>query len=662
MTHRHESPDFTDLPDISVLEELDPEPASTRGSVYGRELLLGLALLLLVLGWAGWSWYRSESQRSSYVAGEQAARLHDWERARDHFLAASDYRDAATRVTNIADLIAKRDRHYTSAQEYARLQQWAAVLTEVREVGNIQPGFGEIEELKAEASHHAYIDGLVGTVALRPNADPAGLYYRTPSAWLWLEGSDRHSVVQGRGETGFVVYDAPQESPAGAGDRRLILATLPVGGPGSVIAYAELGFDTGYYQSYAWSRNGVWAFRNYESFDLGSGPVMQGRDGTQAMAYQPSGSSEPEVVDVPVSQGLAREPRLLLDIDELSDRFIYAEWDATQEASGAGALVSIYLDSFTSTAAKEPVYSFRGLLRSGQFDATGRYVVLTTIAPDETASWPVQIGDVQVVAVDLRGGRPGPQTVAEIDDLRADRGDWYSALRTGSIGLGPYTGHITVAWQEGNTARIQVIDPAVALTGNLPVELVLDSNRQSSDQYLRWLAGQSAEGLLLGVQMGRDMLSSNRAATPFSDTLNIAVVRSGGNVATAILPAISDHQIFDLRARNESLVYSTYLYDLDKRQAHFEILSAPLPILSNEVGQLTTAQVFSYTRGLVDIDTSATLPEPEPSFSFGPKMLAYSNGRDLYVAAYDGKARAMLESGLTVLYDLESYREAAQLY
>src|SRR4051812_45175549 len=51
-------------------------------SVLGRrEVVLGLALVLLVLGYAVWDWRHAEDQAHAYEAGVRAAAAQDWDAA-----------------------------------------------------------------------------------------------------------------------------------------------------------------------------------------------------------------------------------------------------------------------------------------------------------------------------------------------------------------------------------------------------------------------------------------------------------------------------------------------------------------------------------------------------------------------------------------------------
>ena len=51
-----------DDPDVSTIEDLDPEPESHKGRTGKREFVLGILLLSAVLAWGGWSWWQQESR------------------------------------------------------------------------------------------------------------------------------------------------------------------------------------------------------------------------------------------------------------------------------------------------------------------------------------------------------------------------------------------------------------------------------------------------------------------------------------------------------------------------------------------------------------------------------------------------------------------------
>src|SRR5438132_14367697 len=99
------TPPDDDLDYISVVEDLDPEPAAGRSmSASGGlrlartfDVALGLVLLVGVLGWSGFTWWRDETNRGHYRQAQQAASLHRWEDALAEYLAAKGYKEAGPR-------------------------------------------------------------------------------------------------------------------------------------------------------------------------------------------------------------------------------------------------------------------------------------------------------------------------------------------------------------------------------------------------------------------------------------------------------------------------------------------------------------------------------------------------------------------------------------
>src|SRR5262245_11365229 len=174
--------------DVSVTEDLDPEPPSRDLRV--RELMLGVLLLLAVLAWGGWQSWQQWSMEKSYRAGLQAEEQRDWDRARQYYAAASGFRDAASRSAEAARLIETRDRRYSEAVAAAGDERWPEALRAAQAVRDVQPGYRDTDQMGSEAERQVYRLALSGTIALRTEAAPPGLYYRTGDDWVWLEGSD----------------------------------------------------------------------------------------------------------------------------------------------------------------------------------------------------------------------------------------------------------------------------------------------------------------------------------------------------------------------------------------------------------------------------------------------------------------------------------------
>src|SRR5438034_4214778 len=162
-------PDY-DLDDISVVEDLDPEPAARRGiSASGGpglsrtfDLALGLLLLVGVVGWSGFTWWRDQANRSHYQQAQKAATLHRWEDALAQYSAARGYKDADARAAEAAGKIRERDHQYAiatrlkSADSPSSPIESAHTLPAARAVQAIQPNFKDKKEIAAEAAEQVY--------------------------------------------------------------------------------------------------------------------------------------------------------------------------------------------------------------------------------------------------------------------------------------------------------------------------------------------------------------------------------------------------------------------------------------------------------------------------------------------------------------------------
>jgi hypothetical protein len=191
----------------------EPKPAEGRGHDYSRraETIFGLLLLLTVIGWSLLSW-RHQQQADDYNAGKRYAFARDWDNAMVSYQDAGDYADSADLARQVAGLVAERDQLYASATRAAENGQWVVTLQDLRKLRDIQPDYRDSSALYSEAEANTYTSALAGTVALRLNAVPAGLYVRTDRAWVYLPESDADSDLRRYGPGGSVAYDAPDRS------------------------------------------------------------------------------------------------------------------------------------------------------------------------------------------------------------------------------------------------------------------------------------------------------------------------------------------------------------------------------------------------------------------------------------------------------------------
>ena len=195
---------YDDIP-LSTFEEIDPERSSQSAFAPRRELILGLLVVFIALGWAGWQWWQQAANEQAYQAAQQAATALHWEDALARFSAISGFKDSDVRTAQIQRTISERDTQYEAATEHAQSGEWVASLAAARAVDKLQPNFADNARVEANAERNVYQSAIYGAVAMRTQANPPGLYYRDRDSWVWLKGSDEASGSSTKGNWGNTI-------------------------------------------------------------------------------------------------------------------------------------------------------------------------------------------------------------------------------------------------------------------------------------------------------------------------------------------------------------------------------------------------------------------------------------------------------------------------
>jgi hypothetical protein len=402
--------------EISTVEDLDPELTRGEGLGRRREFALGGVLLMLVLSWAFWQVWTVEVQRESYRRGGEAAGMKRWDEAYAHYTAASGYKDAGARAAEIAETISSRDRHYSEARNYAKREKWANALLSAREVLRLEPGFEgaeSITELQARAEENVYRDALSGTIALRAQADPPGLYYRSESGWVYLEGSDRYSRSLGVGSHNRIVYDVPGEDwrppsdatpdihfdfdesgTPGLRGRRAMFADFDGG-----VTFGTLALDPAEHNFSIWGKLGVWAIRVADSPGYRRDPPVRNFlfEGF-IIDYQAFGSMITSTLDLPYGWSL-------LDLSRDGRSVLLANWSYNDENEST---IDLYVADADGTD-RRLLYSHKGGFAGAQVSPDGRYALLRTYSPIYQAS----TNEMQSVLLFDILGNDAPRTLDE---------------------------------------------------------------------------------------------------------------------------------------------------------------------------------------------------------------------------------------------------------
>jgi hypothetical protein len=639
---------------ISEIEDLDPEPEIKPGLVRKRELILGGLLLAAVIFFACWQWWHQEYQASQYRAGKEAIDNNRWEAAARYFHEAAGYNDSDVLAKNSQQQVEQRDRLYKSANEHIDRGEWLHALSDIRAIGRIQPGYRDIEVREKLVTDMVYKDALGGTVTMREAASPPGLYFRTPTAWVWLEGSDTKSLWTSNDQQDHFVFDVKDPAATASPDptpdpssymsdryanRKLIVAQVS----DNKLTYSELPLELATYGPAFASSNGLWAF-NYEQYPLmGNNPylLISNAFWGASLRYQAYSSAVSAPVELTVTNTYTTG-EVITFVDPASNRYIVAEWINGQSyGPDEDTIINLYTGA-AGEQGRQLVYTHTGgRLESAQLSPDGRYMVVTTQSPLKSS-----LEMVTTNLIDLAGSAP-PRVIKEVVRYARDPGR-IQAVSTAFVRQGVYAGKLVLVEYGAQGTQVSLIDPALA-TGGAQAFYTLSTTTIPGDIESYWyLAKQDDEGLAVAAY--------NSASSPFNSgsitvTVNVLILPAGGlpetygvtmTEPTGDLPAIriSDHEI----------ILSPYLITLRPEQTEqeqsFSIYRVPR---SRNSG---SAQA---DRQVVKLD----LPSDEQSgplatIHLGRTLIAYTRNENLHVMTQDGQVDLMLESGVPVIYENRS--------
>jgi hypothetical protein len=595
-------------PGTSVVEGLDEEPEARRGLALLGEFLLGAVLVLAVLSWAGWQWWDQSVKTEAYKLGDQAAAASDWDAALARFAAASPVKDSALRASDAATKIAERDRQYRIATEMAGKEQWAEALNAVRKVRAIQPSYSNgLAALGGESEEHVYRDALSGTVALRVDATPRGLYYRTGDRWAWLQGSDKASTVQGFGPRGHIMYDVPAFGSPSGQERHLMAAVVEEGNH----HFFPMAFDPAGNSYFVLGEAGAWAL----SLKEGGTPLEQRDLRSPFVAfnldYQGFGSPVVRTIELPGPEWA------VMDLAPDGERMLVADLGPPGADPQS---VLVYLQD-AKGGERRLIYRSEGGLRSAQFSPDSKYALLMAYAPQGS---PLMVNQRSVL-VDL--ATPGSaRTLGERMFENPVQWSYLDHPMTGTfLTESVFAGKLLLVTRTLGSMKFEVFDPAAAASA--PISFTLDDNpvgglSVSEDAKAIWVLPSgplSARGKVIRID--------ERGLSTMLDT------------------GPADSRAWSgLWVREDRLVYGRGIMGSNDRQS-YTLYTAPLRI----AGGPQSSSSMLYEEG------PPRSPESGRSWSPGPGMLAYLEDGHLHARAYDGSVDLILEGGVLALYDWSAY-------
>ncbi|MBF6612850.1 MAG: hypothetical protein IVW55_06940 [Chloroflexi bacterium] len=632
--------------DVSTIEDLDPEPSSGGRFLHLREFFLGSLLLVAVLGWAGWQWWQQTSMQNSYRLGAQAAAAKRWDDAEAYFAAAGGYRDAPSLAQRAAANVEERNKRYYQALLYSSQGKWVDAFGQISATLKIQPDYRDLPQMARVTEGHVYDEALLGDVVQWPGANPPGLYYRAKSGWVWLKGSDLYSEFQFSNQPNRIVYDVPgpgwvpsaarpgQGSTPGEQSKEGRVATLAWLDPSvtsGTLKLAQFPVKLDQYGLALWGREGTWATANvFNTSDRNLTPVYYAMTSMAPLTYVPSDGSAPTTLTL---TGALSKPALLTLDSSYDDLLLFADWQIGADKSTA---VTVYLAD-ASGARRRTLYSYQGGIVKAQLSSDGKQVLLVTY----TSKGDYQPLELSLVLLDATGAQQ-PVVLAEQPDVPTyDMQVLSGPLQSTYIERGPFAGKVLVTQRTRGSNRVTLLDPASPQT---PLSTVTVPGSST----LEWgtlLLGDDRL-LLLGYPYGG--LSSG--PKPSQDREVLISMKLGGGLEVLYIEAPA--WLYSMSLRGGYLLFSGDKWKSDRGDSMGYSLSG-LPLSSLAHDSVQPRLIYNPTFTLNDRGFYSG-----PSVSLGENALAYLDGQDLRVRAYDTLTDVKLLSGISALESPSMYDSA----
>jgi hypothetical protein len=657
--------------DISVVEDLTPEPQARGRWARAREAVLGIALLLGVLLWGGWQWWKQEYSVGRYNSGLKAEARKDWDAAFRYFASVRDFKDADRRADEIARMIAERDRQYYAASLLLhRDMDWFGALAAAQQVQRIQPGYSDIESIAEQAALHVYRDALPGTVALRvgPQARPPGLYYRTKDGWAWLEGSDASSRPRNfRASTlnRYIVYDVPDRdrgrgragdgdsnkhcpsTPLAGGDegaasgsgpdsgteaeklagRRLMLAVVQDGG----LRFYPLAFDPAQFNWYWPGEQGIWAIRVGADGSSTSDGRLLSWFPRASMQYQSYAS--PTATPVVLSSS----GWLVADLSPGGDHLLVVDANTSISSTSTRGL---YITDADGTNPRR-LYSYAGGFQSAQFSPDGRWVLASIYSRRQSP----RIEERAIVLIDP-AGQTAPRVLVR-RQVNSYTEPFPPQLAAAFLPSG-YSGRsVLITDWSGGVGRITLLDPNGQLA---PQQVEVDTGASPGWGMLALPANQGT-GIVLLWQV-------TPPSPAGSGKLVVLDLSPDQGPRLSSVPVEYGSALWGATLRGDTMVY-TLVSGQSGNQKQFSVYTLILPAVAavnmNAGSQFPQPLQSLQLQPTLIVTGTTALTHPYFDMtqgSVGTRLYAYIRGSELRARAFYGRSTEVsLESGVAALYE-----------
>lgn len=633
---------------ISIVEDLDPEPPSKPGSGQRLELLVGVLLLLCVLAFVGWQWWHQQVQVSDYASAQSALADNNWDDALYHFTQAGDYRDAAQQAVHAREQVAERNRLYTSAQQHTANHRWLESLADLRALRQIQPSYLNSEAQEKAALQNVYTTSLSGTVALRPDANPPGLYYYGSSGWTYLQDSDDRSAIVDTDDHGRLVYDVPGapkgSAPLGSSPpntraaitniRYYRVAQLTDNG----LTYSHLDLDAERYNQIILNAGGAWGFSygnsptdNPAGYNANGDYVAGGNFVGVKMDYEPFIGPIASVNSRPVFTGTSAN-NIIVAIDPQSNRYLSVDYtNAHDFKAGNDTIVKLYLNQAGSSD-RQLVYTHTGGgLPGAQLSPDGHYILVnvTTLKAnggiDKTSAILVDLQNIETPHVirEVRTSLPGPLGAVFIRE-------------------GVFAGDIALYERSIEGTRLTLLDPTQLGRAGNPEGIIKDITLPDQTDNMWVLVDETAGGISLIGQ------TYEPSSYPTSYTLSLVTMPVQGQPTISNIEMAANSYFGSIQLKDDSAAWVTNIYPMGgTSNVTTNINIATLSAVNKDTVKPTVVFTSTYDPMAKNLNTT-------PSISLGDELIAYSLNEQLHARTYSGSVDIVLESGVSYLRNFQN--------
>jgi hypothetical protein len=628
---------------ISIVEDLDPEPPSKPGSSQRLELLVGVILLSCVLGFVALQWWHQQAQVSDYASGQAAMSVNDWDDALSHFTQAGEYRDAAQQALHAREQVNERNYLYTSAQEHAARGEWLDSLADLRAIIAIQPSYLTVDAQEKVALQNVYTAALSGTVALRPDASPPGLYYYSNTGWVYLQDSDERSAIIDTDDYGRLVYDVPGapkgSTPLGSSPpntriaitniRYYRIAQLTYNG----FIYSHLDLDPERYNQVILNTNGAWGFSygnsptdNPAGYNASGDYVAGGNFVGVKMDYEPFTGPIAPVDSRPSFTGTSAA-NIIVAIDPLTDRYLSVDYSNAHEfKAGPDTVVELYLNHADSSA-RQLIYSHTGGgLPGAQLSPDGRYALVNVTTLKANGA----IGKTSSILIDLRN-IDTPHVIREAAPSVA------SPLGSVFIHEGIFAGDIALYERSVEGTRLTLLDPTRLGSAGDPEGIIKDITLPNQTDNMWVLVDRNAADITLIGQ------TYEPSSFPSSYTLSLVTMPAQGQSTINNIEMVANSYFGSIQIKDDSAAWITNIYPMGgTSNVTTNINMATLSTINNDTIEPTVVFTTTYDPMAKNLNTT-------PSISLGNELIAYSLNGQLHARTYSGSVDIVLESGVSYM-------------